>query len=78
MPTLSRELAAIYYDGKPLSRRQREILYRIALGMTGTEAAADLGVSYETVKRHLSIVRAKLKARTTCHAVALAMSYDLI
>jgi len=54
------------------------VLRKIALGLTGPEAAEELGISPETVKRQLSITRAKLGATTTAQAVAIAVSLDLI
>lgn len=78
MPTLPRELRELHYAGRPLTPGQHRILREIALGMTGPEAAKALGISNETVKRQLAITRSKLGANTTTHAVAIAVSLDLI
>ena len=78
MPSLPRELRELYYEGKPLTRGQHRILRQIALGLTGTQAARALGISNETVKKQLAIARSKLRAKTTAHAVAIAVSLDLI
>lgn len=78
MPTLPRELRNLKYDGTPLTRGQRRVLRRIALGDSGTEAARFLGISRETVKRQLALARSKLGARTTAQAVGIAVSLDLI
>jgi DNA-binding CsgD family transcriptional regulator len=78
MPTLPRELREIRYEGESLTPGQHRVLREIALGRTGTEAAQVLGVSNETVKAQLAITRAKLGANTTAHAVAIAVSLDLI
>lgn len=78
MPTLPRELRAIRYEGEALTPGQHRVLRKIALGSTGTGAAEELGISPETVKRQLAITRSKLGASTTAHAVAIAVSLDLI
>lgn len=78
MPTLPRDLRDLHYEGRALTPGQHRVLRQIALGRTGTEAARVLGVSPETVKRQLAITRSKLKAKTTAHAVAIAISLDLI
>ena len=78
MPTLPRELRELRYGGMELTPGQHRILRKIALGLTGTEAAEELGISNETVKRQLAITRSKLGASTTAHAVAIAVSLDLI
>lgn len=78
MSTLPRELRAIRYEGEALTPGQHRVLRKIALGSTGTEAAEELGISPETVKRQLAITRSKLGASTTAHAVAIAVSLDLI
>lgn len=78
MPTLPRELREVFYEGQPLTPGQHRILRKIALGQTGPEAARELGISNETVKTQLAITRSKLGANTTAHAVAIAVSLDLI
>ena len=78
MPTLPRELRELHYGGQELTPGQHRVLRKIALGLTGPEAADELGISNETVKRQLAITRSKLGANTTAHAVAIAVSLDLI
>jgi DNA-binding CsgD family transcriptional regulator len=78
MPTLPRELRELHYEGQELTPGQHRILKHIATGLTGTEAADVLGISNETVKRQLAITRSKLGANTTAHAIAIAVSLDLI
>jgi len=78
MPTLPRELRDLRYEGESLTEGQFRVLREIALGMTGPQAADALGISNETVKKQLAITRSKLKANTTAHAVAIAVSLDLI
>ena len=78
MPTLPRELRDLRYEGEPLTEGQFRVLREIALGLTGPQAAESLGISNETVKNQLAITRSKLNANTTAHAVAIAVSLDLI
>jgi DNA-binding CsgD family transcriptional regulator len=78
MPTLPRELRELQYGGQDLTPGQHRILRHIAFGLTGTQTADALGISNETVKDQLAITRAKLGANTTTHAVAIAVSLDLI
>lgn len=78
MPTLPRELRDLRFEGEPLTNGQHRVLRKIALGLTGPQAADALGISNETVKKQLAITRSKLNAKTTAHAVAIAVSLDLI
>jgi DNA-binding CsgD family transcriptional regulator len=78
MPTLPRELRDLRFEGEPLTDGQYRVLRKIALGLTGPQAADALGISNETVKKQLAITRSKLNANTTAHAVAIAVSLDLI
>jgi len=78
MPTLPRELRDLRFQGEPLTEGQFRVLREIALGLTGPQAADALGISNETVKKQLAITRSKLNANTTAHAVAIAVSFDLI
>ena len=61
-----------------LSKRQREVLALAAQGLAGKEIGASLGCAEHTVRLHLIAVREKLSARNTTHAVALALTYQII
>ena len=78
MSSLPRELRDLRYEGQPLTPGQYRILRKIAYGRTGPEAAEELGISSETVKKQLTITRSKLGANTTAQAVGIAVSLDLI
>jgi DNA-binding CsgD family transcriptional regulator len=78
MPTLPRELLESYYDGRDLTHAETRVLRRLAQGLTAPQAADALGLSYHTVKKQVKTARAKLRANTTAHAVAIAVSLDLI
>jgi DNA-binding CsgD family transcriptional regulator len=61
-----------------LSPQQRTVLTLTAMGMAGPDVAGALGVSYETVRMHLKETRARLGARNTAHAVAIALQAGII
>jgi DNA-binding CsgD family transcriptional regulator len=56
-----------------LSRREREVLGRLARGATGPEVARELEIAPDTVRRHVLKAREKLGAGTRAHAIALAL-----
>jgi two-component system response regulator FixJ len=60
-----------------LTGREREILDRIAHGLQSKEIAWKLGISIRTVDLHRSNILAKLSARNTSQAVAIARSAAL-
>ena len=53
-----------------LSRKERQILESLATGMTNKELAAELGISTNTVKFHLSNLYDKLSVRNRAQAIA--------
>jgi DNA-binding NarL/FixJ family response regulator len=61
-----------------LTRRQREILQRLADGESTIRASRELGLSEETVKTHMKNVIGRLGARNRTHAVAIALRESLI
>lgn len=56
-----------------LTRREQESLRLVAMGMTTTVAAQQLGISPETVRTHVRNAMNKLGARTRAQAIAIAM-----
>jgi DNA-binding NarL/FixJ family response regulator len=62
----------------PLSRRESEILQRVAYGATTKEVARDLGISAHTVKTHLERIFEKLGANDRAQAVAIALRRGLV
>lgn len=56
-----------------LTRREQESLRLVALGMTTSAAAEQLGISPETVRTHVRNAMNKLGARTRAQAIAVAM-----
>ena len=62
----------------PLSKREREILQRVANGATTRQVATDLGISPHTVKTHLERIFEKLEANDRAQAVAIAIRTGLV
>jgi DNA-binding CsgD family transcriptional regulator len=62
--------------GGPLTARQREIVGLLAEGMSGTDIAAKLILSPDTVRTHIRNAMAKLGASTRSQAVVLALQHD--
>ena len=65
-------------SGAPLSKREREILSRVARGQDGPEIASELVVSPATVRTHIGNAIRKLGARSRAHAVAIALRSGLL
>jgi DNA-binding NarL/FixJ family response regulator len=60
-----------------LTRREAEVLGRIALGRTNAEIAAELYVAETTVKTHINNAFAKIGARNRTEAAAYATGHGL-
>lgn len=61
-----------------LTGRQLDVLGLLARGLTAERVAVLLGISEITVKKHSQDARARLGARNTAHAVAIALHHRLI
>ena len=61
-----------------LGPRAREALALARDGLTMNTIAERMGVSAETVRKHLYRARIALRARNTTHAVAIALREKLI
>lgn len=61
-----------------LTRRQRQILQRLADGESTTSAARELDLSEETIKTHMKNILGRLEARNRAHAVAIGLRDALI
>ena len=62
----------------PLSKRESEILQKVAYGSTTKEVARKLGISPHTVKTHLERIFEKLGASDRAQAVAIAIRRGLV
>lgn len=72
------QLAEKRTDQPPLSKREKEILQKVAYGATTKEVARDLGISPHTVKTHLERIFEKLGANDRAQAVAIAIRSGLV
>jgi DNA-binding NarL/FixJ family response regulator len=62
----------------PLSKREREILQKVADGATTRQVATELGISPHTVKTHLERIFEKLSANDRAQAVAIAIRSGIV
>jgi two-component system response regulator DesR len=65
-------LAALEVPGSPLSPREAEVLRRFAAGAGPAEVAAEMFLSYGTVRNYLASAVTKLGARNRVDAVRIA------
>ncbi|MBL8326276.1 MAG: response regulator transcription factor [Rubrivivax sp.] len=61
-----------------LTARQREVLQRLARGLTSKAIAEELGIGERTVKDHLTVLYGRLDAGTRAEAVARAVALGLL
>jgi DNA-binding NarL/FixJ family response regulator len=61
-----------------LTRREREVLSLLALGLSNPEVASHLVIAETTVKTHLARIMAKLNVREKAQAVAAAYQSGLV
>jgi DNA-binding NarL/FixJ family response regulator len=71
-------LAEPNQDQTTLSKREREILQKVADGATTKQVASDLGISPHTVKTHLERIFEKLGANDRAQAVAIAIRLGIV
>jgi DNA-binding CsgD family transcriptional regulator len=61
-----------------LSKREKEVLRHLALGLNAQETADKLFISEATVKTHRKNIRGKLSAESTVELVKFAQAFNLI
>jgi DNA-binding NarL/FixJ family response regulator len=71
-------LAEPNQEQTPLSKREREILQKVADGATTKQVASELGISPHTVKTHLERIFEKLGANDRAQAVAIAIRTGIV
>lgn len=76
-PEVARRLAALRL-GPAITSREREILALIAAGRANKEIAGSLGVSEDTVKRHVSHILEKLDVNDRAQATAEAIRRGIL
>lgn len=76
-PELERRLGAMR-RGPAITVREREILALVAAGRANKEIAANLGISEDTVKRHVSHILEKLNVHDRAQATAEAIRRGII
>jgi len=76
-PDLERTLGALRL-GPAVTAREQEILALVAAGRANKEIAAALGISEDTVKRHVSHILEKLEVNDRAQATAEAIRRGII
>ena len=61
-----------------ITRREREVLTRIALGQSNKRAARDLGLCVKTVEKHRSNLMRKLNLHNTAAVTMFALRHGLV
>lgn len=87
-PPVARHLTTALRDGTPpvqpeadlgeLTSREREVLVRVARGLTNRETAAELGISVRTVEAHRDSLMRKLRIHTVAGLTRFAISQGLL
>ena len=87
-PPVARHLTTALRDGSPpappeadlgeLTSREREVLVRVARGLTNRETAAELGISVRTVEAHRDSLMRKLRIHTVAGLTRFAISQGLL
>lgn len=76
------KLAHLMHNSSPapssLSARERECLHWVAVGKTDWDISEILGISQQTAHKHISNALRKLRASTRAHAVAIALSTNIL
>ena len=67
------QVSHVVHRKRMLTKREKQILQRVANGMTAPEIADDLGTSPETVKSQTKVLRSKYGAVNIAHLAALAV-----
>ncbi len=71
-------VAAPETEIEDLSERQLEVLTLLANGLSNPEICAQLDVTLETVKTHVTHILQRLRARSRAHAVGIGYKHGLL
>ena len=75
---IARTLLAEVLEGEPLTPRELEVLELVVDGLSSPAIAGKLYLAPETVRTYRKRIVAKLGARNTAHAVAIAFRRRLV
>jgi DNA-binding CsgD family transcriptional regulator len=67
-----------YQPSLPLTKRERQCLSLLAIGMRTKEIAKRLGIADKTVENHTTSARKRLGASTSIQAVVIAIKMGII
>jgi|GEM_PF-3231574 len=70
--------AELKSDKNPLSRREQEVLFLVAKGLSNREVSHQLGIHQRTVEFHLKSIFSKTETTNRTEAVAFALQNRLI
>ncbi len=76
-PEVSAELSA-HLGEDALSEREIQVLRLVAQGNSNKRVAAELGITEDTIKAHMSSIIAKLGANDRTHAVTIALRRGIL
>jgi len=74
----SKEINHKKIDALEISKREYEVLLKIADGLSNKEIAETLFLSESTIKTHVSNLLVKLDAKRRTQAIQIAKSYQII
>jgi two-component system, NarL family, response regulator LiaR len=77
-PSVSSEVLHASAPHDDLTRREREVLRRLALGLSNKEIADALCIGEETVKTHVGSVLSKLQVENRAQAIVQALRRGLV
>jgi two-component system, NarL family, nitrate/nitrite response regulator NarL len=82
-PPVARHLAAAVADSPPgqleeLTARERQVLVRVARGLTNRKTAAELGISVRTVEAHRDNLMRKLRIHSVAGLTRFAIEHHLL
>ena len=72
-----REIAEARAQVRRLSKREREVLSDLSKGLSNKEIAMHLGISPRTVEIHRSNLVSKIGAKSSAHAIRIAVRGDI-